>query len=185
MKLEYIKGYYSKTGFFYSISHLKHKIEQELQKNEVLTLDIFNYLPSEIITNAIADYSTENNDALLQSVDNNTYYSSQKIYEKINKKVIKNSYLNLRNYQEILRKKDFLMLIQHLPKQYLSEIYKGTYYLTNAGKTHIINHLNHSKLVGHFNITHIAQRLHIPLDLIKKVVDEFIDPQSGIYDCYV
>ncbi|KKN33512.1 hypothetical protein LCGC14_0802920 [marine sediment metagenome] len=182
ISLKIIDGYYSELGFYYSRSHIKSLLLNDLIHKGLSNLKKFNYLPPLFMKDIIQDIKKTHKDKLLLGKNKNTYYSLKKIQVQINSEAAKSSVVDLKSYRDRLIAEDFINLIKNLPREYLSNFHKRTQWLTNLGTLKITKEVEHSKIVGFFDFIKISKKLNIGQMLLLDVFDEFIDYRSGVWD---
>lgn len=182
MKLNIIRGYYSKIGFFYSSNYIKSNLVSDLNQKGIMKLNKFNFLPPHILRNIIKDIKISQKDELLQGQNKSSYYSLKMIQEQINIEAAKNSVVDLKSYRGRITDEDFINLIKKLPKEYLSSYHKGTQWLTNLGTLKISNEIQNSKIFGFFDISKNSNKLKIGQMLLFDVFINTVDDRSGIWD---
>ena len=182
IKLEQINGYYSKLGFFYPFIHIKSVILNNFQKNGLVNLKNYDYLPQNFIQKIIDKISQETKQIFLMGKNRQFYYSLKKIQQQINSEAARNSSIDLKPFRERLKDEDFIILIKNLPREYLTNLRKGTHWLTNIGKTKIKKEIDNSKIIGFCNLTRISEKLNIKNILLMDVLEQYIDLRGGIWD---
>ncbi|HEA71077.1 MAG TPA: hypothetical protein ENH98_04020, partial [archaeon] len=129
ISLKIIDGYYSELGFYYSRSHIKSLLLNDLIHKGLSNLKKFNYLPPLFMKDIIQDIKKTHKDKLLLGKNKNTYYSLKKIQAQINSEAAKSSVVDLKSYRDRLIAEDFINLIKNLPREYLSNFHKRTQWL--------------------------------------------------------
>jgi len=181
IKLEHIKGYLSKF-YFYPYNFLKEDILKKFQQKGIVNLKNYNFLPPEFVENAIIEAGKTTKQQILKSASNMVYYSLKNIQVQIDTQAAKNSSIDLVAYRERLSSVDFIKLIKHLPREYLTHYRKGTHWLTNIGKIRIEKEIDNSKIVGFVDISKISERLKIKKILLMDIIEVYIDQRGGIWD---
>lgn len=182
LDLQHIMGYYSPLKVFYPEKYLKSLIQKKLRTVGAVKSTAFNYLPPDVLESVIKQVMADADDLLYRAKRNGVYYSSNYIHCKITQLARKHSSINLRPYKERLKRRDFNALVENLPQEYFTNYIRGTQYLTNIGKNRITEELEHSKLIGYYNISQISKKLSINKEIVKLVVEDYIDNRSGIFD---
>lgn len=176
IKLGYIKGYFSKLGFFYPYKFLESEIVNDFKKKGSMNLDKeFDFLPPDLVHNIII----ETKQSFLLSKTGKIYYSLKKIHNDISAEAAKYNQIDLKSYRERLKDEHFIRLIKNLPEGYLTHFRKGTIWLTNIGKIKTVNEIENSKIVGFFDLNKISKKLKIQKILLMDVLDYYIDFRSG------
>jgi len=181
IKLEHINGYLSKF-YFYPYNFLKAEIITVFQQKGIVNLKNYNFLPPKFVENAIIEAGSATKQQILKSASGLVYYSLKNIQQQIDTAAAKNSSIDLIAYRDRLSPEDFIKLIKHLPRAYLTNYRKGTHWLTNIGKIKIEKEIDNSKIVGFFDIGKISERLTIKKILLMDILELYIDPRSGIWD---
>jgi hypothetical protein len=182
LKLGHIKGYYSKLGYFYSYNSVKSDLINKIRRDGMVSLEDFDYLPSDFIAEIIKDISDETKHNFLRGKNPEAYYSLKSIQQEINSEAAKNPTINLKSYRERLEDKDFIKLIKNLPKGYLTFFRAGTQWLTNVGLLKVKKEIENSRLIGYYSIPMLSDKLNIKKELLVKILESFIDLRSGIFD---
>jgi hypothetical protein len=182
LNLKIIKGFYSNLGNFYPYDYLKSQLISNLRLNGMVNLKNYNYLPPKFIHDLIQVIEKSLKEQLLLGKSTSAYYSLKKINEQINSEAAKNIIIDLKSYRERLLDKEFIKLIQNLPKEYLTNFHKGTQWLTNLGLLKLKKEIENSKLVGFFNINKISEKFLIKKTLLMDILEHNIDLRSGIWD---
>ncbi len=182
LNLGQIKGYYSKLGFFYPQSYISLKLKADAQKKGLINLKNYDHLPEDTIKDQIKNISESSNIIFLTGINEQSFYSLKKIQDQINTEAARNSSIDLNPFRERLKDEDFILLIKNLPKEYLTNLRKGTHWLTNIGKTNIRNEIENSKIIGYFNLPIISEKLNIKKILLIDVLEQYIDLRGGIWD---
>lgn len=181
IKLEHINGYLSKF-YFYPYNFLKSEIITTFQQKGIVNLKNYNFLPPEFVENVIVEAGTITKQQILKSTSGLVYYSLKNINTQINTTAAKSSSIDLIAYRDRLSPEDFIKLIKHLPREYLTNYRKGTHWLTNIGKIKIEKEIENSKIVGFFDIGRISERLNLKKILLMDILELYIDQRSGIWD---
>ncbi len=182
LNLGQIFGFYSKLGFYYPQSYITLKLREDFQKKGLINLKNYNYLPIEFLNKIIKNVSETFNIPFLTGVNEQAFYSLKKIHEQINNEAPHNSSIDLYPFRERLKDEDFIKLIKNLPREYLTNLRKGTHWLTNIGKTKIKNEIDNSKIIGFFSLPVISEKLNIKKILLVDVLEQYIDLRGGIWD---
>ena len=182
IKLGHIHGYFSKLGYFYPYNHLKIEISKNFQKNGIVNLKKYDFLPNDLVHELILNAAQAVKLDVLFGKNRDIYYSLKNIQDLINEDAAKNSSIDLTSFREKLLDQHFIKLIKNLPREYLTNFRKGTHWLTNLGKTRIENEINNSKIVGFYDIRQISKKLNIKKILLIDVLELYIDPRSGVFD---
>ncbi|MFX1236092.1 MAG: hypothetical protein ACFE8P_00075, partial [Promethearchaeota archaeon] len=181
-RLEHIRGYYSKLGFFYPFSYLKNTLMTDFQKSGIISVKKYDFLPQEIVLQIINELSTESNQVFLEGKNGYSFFSLKKIQDQINTEAARNSSIDLKPYRELLKEEQFIILIKNLPQDYLTNFHKGTNWLTNIGVIKIKSEVDNSKIIGYFDLTRISKKLNIVKILLMDILEQHIDLRSGIWD---
>ncbi|GAI94749.1 unnamed protein product, partial [marine sediment metagenome] len=81
IKLEHIKGFYSKLGYFYSYNNLKSELIGKFQEKGMVNLKKYNHLPPDFVSGIIKDISNSTKRVFLIGKNNAAYYSLKKIQQ--------------------------------------------------------------------------------------------------------
>jgi len=181
LKLGHIRGYLSKF-YFYSYNYLKDDIINKFQQKGIVYLKNYNFLPPDFVYSIIDDLGKKSKEIYLLGKNKRSFYSFKSIIKQINTTAAKNSSIDLKAYRDRLLDVDFIKLIKNLPKEYLTNYHKGTFWLTNIGFTKIKTEIENSKLIGFFNMAKISERLNIKKILLMDVLELYVDLRSGIWD---
>ena len=182
LNLKVINGFYSNLGNFYPYNYLKSQFIYNFRINGMVNLKNYNYLPPKFLHDLIQAIAKSLKKQLLLGKSKNAYYSLKKIKEQINSEAAKNIIIDLKSYRERLLDREFIKLIQNLPKEYLSTFHKGTQWLTNLGLLKIKTEIENSKLVGFFNINKVSDKFLIKKTLLIDILEYNVDLRSGIWD---
>ena len=182
IKLEYVKGFYSKLGYFYSYNNLKSELIGKFQEKGMVNLKKYNHLPPDFVSGIINDISNSTKKVFLIGKNNAAYYSLKKIQQQINTQAAKNTTIDLKSYRDRLLDIDFIKLIKNLPKGYLSHFRAGTQWLTNVGLPKVKREVENSRLIGYYSIPMLSEKLNIKKVLLIQILESFIDTRSGIFD---
>lgn len=182
LNLKIINGFYSNLGNFYPYNYLKSQLISNFRINGMVNLKNYNYLPPKFLHDLIQAIAKSLKKQLLLGKSKNAYYSLKKIKEQINSEAAKNIIIDLKSYRERLLDREFIKLIQNLPKEYLTTIHKGTQWLTNLGLLKIKTEIENSKLVGFFNINKVSDKFLIKKTLLMDILEYNVDLRSGIWD---
>jgi len=182
LNLKVINGFYSNLGNFYPYNYLKSQLINNFRINGMVNLKNYNYLPPKFLHDLIQAIAKSLKKQLLLGKNKNAYYSLKKIKEQINSEAAKNIIIDLKSYRERLLDREFIKLIQNLPKEYLSTFHKGTQWLTNLGLLKIKTEIENSKLVGFFNINKVSDKFLIKKTLLMDILEYNVDLRSGIWD---
>ena len=182
VKLEHIKGYYSKLGYYYSYNYVKSKLLDDFHTNGMVNLKNFDYFPPDFINNIIRDISNLTKQVYLTGKNNTAYYALKNIQKQINTEAAKNTTIDLKTYRERLTEKDFIKLIKNLPKGYLTFFRAGTQWLTNVGLLKVKKEIENSKVIGYYSIPMLSEKLNVKKELLVQIFENFIDSRSGIFD---
>ncbi|HUW90229.1 MAG TPA: hypothetical protein VMV43_06865 [Candidatus Nanopelagicaceae bacterium] len=182
IKLENIRGYYSKLGYFYTYNNIESELIGNFQEKGMVNLKKYNHLPPDFINGIIKDISNSTNQVFLLGKSDSAYFSLKKIQQQINTEAAKNTSIDLKTYRELLSERDFIKLIKNLPKGYLTNFRKGTQWLTNVGLSKIKKEIENSKLIGYYSIPKLSEKYKIRKALLVEILEQFVDIRSGIYD---
>jgi hypothetical protein len=182
IKLEHIKGFYSKLGYFYSYNNIESELIRKFQEKGMVNLKKYNHLPPDFVNGIIKDISNSTKQVFLIGKNDAAYYSLKKIQKQINTEAAKNTSIDLKTYRGLLSDKDFIKLIKNLPKGYLTNFRKGTQWLTNVGLSKIKKEIENSKLLGYYSIPKLSEKHKIRKALLVEILEQFVDIRSGIYD---
>ncbi|MFX0041323.1 MAG: hypothetical protein ACFE8L_00285 [Candidatus Hodarchaeota archaeon] len=182
LNLKIINGFYSNLGNFYPYDYLKSQLIHNFRLNGMVNLKNYNYLPPQFMYDLIQVIAKSLKEQLLLGKNKNAYYSLKKINDQINSEAAKNIIIDLKSYRERLLDKEFIKLIQNLPKEYLTNFHKGTQWLTNLGLLKLKKEIENSKLVGFFNINKVSDKYLIKKTLLMDILEHNIDLRSGIWD---
>ncbi|GAG66504.1 unnamed protein product, partial [marine sediment metagenome] len=182
IKLDIIRGYVSKLGYFYSNIFIKSSMLSDFQKKGLINMNNYDFLPPKFIDQVILEISKSLKQPVLIGKGKRIYYSLKKIQQQVNSMAAKSSTIDLKAYRARLTEEDFITLIKNLPQEYLTNFRKGTQWLTNIGKTKIKKEIDNSKIIGFFNIARISESLKINQMLLVDVLELHIDLRSGIWN---
>ncbi|MFO8017977.1 MAG: hypothetical protein R6U96_05035 [Promethearchaeia archaeon] len=180
-KLGIIKGYLSEF-YYYPLDFLKQQILETLEKKGIVKLKNYKFLPPKFIKTILSNADSEDNITILTGKGHKSYYSLKLIQNQINSESARYNVIDLSEFQNRLIKRDFIKLIKRLPEGYLTDIHKGTVWLTNIGLIKIKNAIEDSKVIGFLDLKKISEKLEIKKDILVEVLKEFIDFRSGVWD---
>ena len=182
IKLKYIKGFYSKLGYFYSYNNIESELIGKFQEKGMVNLKKYNHLPPDFVSGIIKDISNSTKRVFLMGKNNTAYYSLKKIQQQINTQAAKNTTIDLKSYRDRLLEFDFIKLIKNLPKGYLTHFRAGTQWLTNVGLPKVKKEVENSRLIGYYSIPMLSKKLNIKKVLLVQILESFIDIRSGIFN---
>ena len=182
MRLNHIKGFYSKLGYFYTYNNIESALIGNFQENGMVNLKNYNHLPPDFVSGIIKDISESTKQVFLNGVNNSAYFSLKKIQQQINSEAAKNTSIDLKTYRSRLLERDFIKLIKNLPKGYLTHYRKGTQWLTNVGLSKIKRDIENSKLIGYYSIPALSEKFKVSKALIVEILEYYVDTRSGIFD---
>ena len=182
IKLEHVKGFYSKLGNFYSYNNIESELIEKFQDKGMVNLKKYNHLPPDFVSGIIKDISNSTKQVFLRGKNNAAYYSLKKIQKQINTQAAKNTTIDLKSYRDRLLDIDFIKLIKNLPKGYLTHFRAGTQWLTNVGLSKVKREIENSRLLGYYSIPMLSEKLKIKKVLLIQILECFIDIRSGIFD---
>jgi len=182
IRLEYLKGFYSKLGYFYTYDNIKSELIGKFQDKGMVNLKKYNHLPPDFVSGIIKEISNSTKHVFLRGKNNAAYYSLKKIQKQINTQAAKNTSIDLKSYRDRLVDIDFIKLIKNLPKGYLTHFRAGTQWLTNVGLSKVKREIENSRLLGYYSIPMLSERLKINKVLLIQILESFIDIRSGIFD---
>ncbi len=182
IRLEYLKGFYSKLGYFYTYENIKSELIGKFQDKGMVNLKKYNHLPPDFVSGIIKEISNSTKQVFLRGKNNAAYYSLKKIQKQINTQAAKNTSIDLKSYRDRLVDIDFIKLIKNLPKGYLTHFRAGTQWLTNVGLSKVKREIENSRLLGYYSIPMLSERLKIKKVLLIKILESFIDIRSGIFN---
>lgn len=181
VKLGHISGYLSEF-YFYPAEYIISELIHNLERTGVINLKDFNYLPLNYVKTLVKDIAQNKNQTILVGKEKTTFYSLDNIKKKITQKAAKEAYIDLKDYQEKLTDNSFIRLIKHLPKEYLTNYHKRTYWLTNIGKLKFDRALENSRIIGFFDIERVSDKLNIVKLLLYDIFDTSVDMRSGLWN---
>ena len=182
IKLENIRGYYSKLGYFYTYNNIESELIGNFQEKGMVNLKKYNHLPPDFVSGIIKEISNSTNQIFLLGKNDSAYFSLKKIQQQINTEAAKNTSIDLKTYRERITEKDFIKLIKNLPQGYLTNFRKGTQWLTNVGLVKIKKEIENSKLIGYYSIPKLSEKFKIRKALLVEILEQFVDIRSGIYN---
>ncbi|MBN1801315.1 MAG: hypothetical protein JW891_07405 [Candidatus Lokiarchaeota archaeon] len=182
VRLNHVKGYYSKLGFFYPETHIKNSLVADFQKSGMVSMKNYEFLPPALVLQTIAQLSEELNHTYLAGKNDQFFFWLKKIRDQINSEAARNSSIDLKPFRERLKDEQFIVLIKNLPRDYLTNLHKGTNWLTNIGLTKIKSEVDNSRIIGFFDLTKVSKKLNIVKILLMDVLEQHIDLRSGIWD---
>ena len=182
IKLEHVKGFYSKLGYFYSYNNIESELMGKFQDKGMVNLKKYNHLPPDFVNGIIKEISNSTKQVFLRGKNNAAYYSLKKIQKQINTQAAKNTSIDLKSYRDRLVDIDFIKLIKNLPKGYLTHFRAGTQWLTNVGLSKVKREIENSRLLGYYSIPMLSEKLKIKKVLLIQILESFIDIRSGIFD---
>jgi len=182
MKLNHIKGFYSKLGYFYTYKNIESALIGNFQEKGMVNLKNYNHLPPDFVSGIIKNISDSTKQVFLRGINNSAYFSLKKIQQQINTEAAKNTSIDLKTYRSRLLDNDFIKLIKNLPQGYLTNYRKGTQWLTNVGLSKIKREIENSKLIGYYSIPTLSEKFKVSKALIVEILEQFIDSRSGIFD---
>ena len=182
IKLEHVKGFYSKLGYFYSYNNIESELMGKFQDKGMVNLKKYNHLPPDFVNGIIKEISNSTKQVFLRGKNNAAYYSLKKIQKQINTQAAKNTTIDLKSYRDRLLDIDFIKLIKNLPKGYLTHFRAGTQWLTNVGLSKVKREIENSRLLGYYSIPMLSEKLKIKKVLLIQILECFIDIRSGIFD---
>ena len=182
LKMNHIKGYYSELGYFYPLSSLKSEFSSLLQDKGMINTKKYDYLPPSLIQKLIQDISKSSKTQLLKGRSGSAFYSMKRIENLINSEAAKNSSIDLKGYKNRLEEEDFKVLINNIPKDYLTSFHRNTHWLTNLGHLKIKKEIENSKILGYFSIPKVSEKININKPLLSDIFQQIIDLRSGVFD---
>jgi len=182
IKLNHVKGFYSRLGYFYTYNNIESEIIGKFQEKGMVNLKKYNHLPPDFVSGIIKDISNSTKRVFLIGKNNAAYYSLKKIQQQINTQAAKNTTIDLKSYRDRLLEFDFIKLIKNLPKGYLTHFRAGTQWLTNVGLPKVKKEVENSQLIGYYSIPILSKKLNIKKVLLVQILESFIDIRSGIFD---
>jgi len=182
IKLNHVKGFYSKLGYFYTYNNIESELIEKFQEKGMVNLKKYNHLPPDFVIGIIEDISKSTKRVFLKGKNNAAYYSLKKIQKQINTQAAKNTTIDLKSYRDRLLDIDFIKLIKNLPKGYLTHFRAGTQWLTNVGLPKVKKEIENSQLIGYYSIPMLSKKLNIKKVLLIQILESFIDNRSGIFD---
>ena len=181
MKLKIVNGYLSEF-YYYPYDYIKNQIFEKLENKGIVKLKTYKFLPPNFIKKIIANTSSKKSIPVLVGKSKKSFYSLKLIQKQINSEAAKHNVIDLSEFQKRLTKKSFIRLIRKIPEGYLTDIHKGTIWLTNIGLIKIKREIENSKIIGYIDLKKISEKLEIQIDILKEVLKEFIDFRSGLWD---
>ena len=182
LKLKHIRGHYSELGYFYPLSSLKSEFTSLLQDKGMINTKKYDYLPPSLIQKLILEISKSSKTQLLKGRSGSAFYSLKKIENRINSEAAKNSSIDLKAYKKRLEEKDFKVLINNIPKDYLTRFHRNTHWLTNLGHLKIKKEIENSKILGYFSIPKVSEKINVNKPLLSDIFQQIIDLRSGVFD---
>ena len=182
IKLNHVKGFYSKLGYFYTYKNIESELIGKFQEKGMVNLTKYNHLPPDFVIGIINDISNSTKRVFLIGKNNAAYYSLKKIQKQINTEAAKNTTIDLKSYRDRLIDIDFIKLIKNLPKGYLTHFRAGTQWLTNVGLPKVKREIENSQVIGYYSIPMLSKKLNIKKVLLVQILESFIDIRSGIFD---
>ncbi|MCK4239202.1 MAG: hypothetical protein KAX33_08785, partial [Candidatus Lokiarchaeota archaeon] len=161
IQFKLIKGYVSEF-YFYSYGYVKTNILTNIVDKGFIDLTEYKHIEPNFIELILEDIKSELKYTLLYNKSKKVVYSLKKIIEDISHLASKESVINLKLYHGLFDDNNFLKIIKKLPKGYLTDYHIRTNWLTNVGKTKIVNEFENSKKIGFFDKKKISEKLSIP-----------------------
>ncbi len=181
IQFKLIKGYVSEF-YFYSYGYVKKDIFTEIVDQGFIDLTEYKHIEPNFIELILKDIKSELNYALLYNRSKKAVYSLKKIIEDISHLASKESVINLKLYHGLFDDNNFLKIIKKLPKGYLTDYHIRTIWLTNVGKTKIVNEFENSKKIGFFDKKKISEKLSMPEILLDSFISSILNSQLGFWD---
>lgn len=181
VKLGHIQGYLSEF-YFYPSKLIISELRVDLESTGKINLKDFNYLPLNYIKTLVKEISKKDNLSILVGKKGVSFFSLNKIKKDITERAAKENFIDLKDYQSKLTDKSFIRLIKNLPKEYLAEFHKRTYWLTNIGRLKFERELKNSNIIGYFDFNRISDKLDINILLLYDIFDSSIDERSGLWN---
>lgn len=178
-----IRGYISEF-YFYPFDYVKREIQKKIESQGFIELKEFKYFDPDFLDLIIDDIKSEVNLLLLYSKSKNQLFLLKKIIGGISQIAAKDSFIDLKQYRVIFDDLNFLEIIKNLPRGYLTDYHIRTIWLTNIGKTRIINEINNSRKIGFFDKKKISEKISIPEILLDSYIHTIFDSQLGFWDKY-
>lgn len=181
IQFKFIKGYVSEF-YFYSYGYLKKEIFTEIVDRGFIDLTKYRHIEPNFIELILGDIKSELNYTLLYNNSKNGVYSLKKIIEDISHLASKESIIDMKQYHGLFDDNNFLKIIKKLPKGYLTDYHIRTIWLTNVGKTKIVNEFENSKKIGFFDKKKISEKLSVPEILLDSFIHSILKSQLGFWD---
>ncbi len=181
VQFKLIRGYISEF-YFYPFDYVKREIQNNIKSRGIVELKEFEYFDPNFLNLIIDDIKSELNLPLLYSKSKNQLFFLKKIIEGISQVAAKESSIDLKQYRDLFDDQSFLEIIKNLPRGYLTDYHIRTIWLTNVGKTRIINEINNSKKIGFFNKKKISEKINIQEILLDSYTHTIFDSQLGLWD---
>jgi len=181
IQFKFIKGYVSEF-YFYSYGYLKKEIFTEIVDRGFIDLTKYRHIETNFIELILGDIKSELNYTLLYNNSKNGVYSLKKIIEDISHLASKESIIDMKQYHGLFDDNNFLKIIKKLPKGYLTDYHIRTIWLTNVGKTKIVNEFENSKKIGFFDKKKISEKLSVPEILLDSFIHSILKSQLGFWD---
>ena len=181
IQFKLIKGYVSEF-YFYSYGYVKTNILTNIVDKGFIDLTEYKHIEPNFIELILEDIKSELKYTLLYNKSKKAVYSLKKIIEDISHLASKESVINLKLYHGLFDDNNFLKIIKKLPKGYLTDYHIRTNWLTNVGKTKIVNEFENSKKIGFFDKKKISEKLSIPEILLDSFINSILNSQLGFWD---
>jgi hypothetical protein len=181
VKLGHIQGYLSEF-YFYPSSYIISMLKNDLEKKGEIHLSNYNHLPLNYVKKLVKEIAQKEKYNILIGNEKTSFYSLSKIREDITRRAAKETFIDLKEFQTRLTDKSFIRLIKSLPKEYLTNFHKRTYWLTNIGKLKFQRELENAKIIGYFDVDRVSEKLKIDKLLIYDIFDTEVDERSGLWN---
>jgi hypothetical protein len=181
VKLGHIQGYLS-DFYFYSSSYINSMLKDDLEKKGEIHLSNYNHLPLNYVKKLVKEIAQNEKYDILIGKEKTSFYSLGNIRENITRRAAKETFIDLKEFQTRLTDKSFIRLIKSLPKEYLTNFHKRTYWLTNIGKLKFERELENTKIIGYFDVERVSEKLKIDKLLIYDIFDTEVDERSGLWN---
>ncbi|MHA1339350.1 MAG: hypothetical protein ACTSRZ_04585 [Promethearchaeota archaeon] len=182
VKAKIIKGYLTKS-YFYSYEYIKNQMLNDIRRNGKINIDEYaksinhNFL-IEIVTNI----NMESKFTGIFTKNKSEFLTLSSIMKEIERYCVKESMFNLSNYKEIYSEEDYKLIEDECRKKFFTEYHIGSNWLTNIGHTRVTTECRNGQLIGYIDSNKISEKTRIPIEIVSKIVEKWIEAKPGIWD---
>lgn len=186
LKIGIIQGYFNVD--FYPSTYIKKQFLTRLKSQNKLELSDYIEFPESLIEDIVRQIESESDELLFYTRDRLEIYPLSGLVSKVEREANVKKIINLTYLRSILKEDTYNLLIESSAKKGLIfptfSMEKNATYLTLSGKEKIKRHLEKLKAlnVGYIELRKLAEKLTVNLEIIKALMENYIDPRSGIYN---